>query len=144
MSDSKTMMLVTVPYTATEKSFRMIPLTLDCPYIDVVYWKDKKVLEINTSFKKNEYAMYPKLDANGDVEPRKVPKVNEETGEKITYKQEKRITEVLQKYYIIEQVEIIAFVELMAVNAKTIDYMRILTDPGAIVEAAKPSLIMMP
>ena len=142
MSDLKTMMLVTVPYTPTEKSFRMIPVTNDCPYIDVVYWKDKKVLEINTSFKKSEYAMYPKLDANGDVEPRKVPKTNEETGEKITYKQEKRLTEVLQKYYIIEQVEIMAFIEAMAINSKTVDYMSILTSKDAIVEAPKPSIIM--
>lgn len=140
MSDLKSMMLVTVPYTPTEKSFRMIPATKDCPYIDVVYWKDKKVLEINTSFKKNEYAMYPKLDDNGDVEMRKHPKEDKETGEKILHKQEKRMTEVLQKYYIIEQVEIIAFIEAVAVNSKTVDYMSLMAP--AIVEAPKPSIIM--
>ena len=141
MADLKTMMLVTVPYTPTEKSIRMIPVTSDCPYIDVVYWKDKQVLEINTAFKKNEYAYYPKLDDNGDMEKRKVP-IKDENGDPLIYKQERRITEVLQKYYIIEQLEIIAFIEALAVNAKSVDYMSILTSKDAIVEAPKPSIIM--
>ena len=139
MSDLKSMMLVTVPYTPTEKSFRMIPVSNDCPYIDVVYWKDKKVLEINTSFKKNEYAMYPKMDDNGDVEKRKVPG-KDENGQPLYYKNERRMTEVLQKYYIIEQQEIIAFVEAFAINAKTVNYMELLA--GAVVEAPKASIIM--
>jgi hypothetical protein len=141
MADLKTMMLVTVPYTPTEKSIRMIPVTADCPYIDVVYWKDKQVLEINTAFKKNEYAYYPKLDDNGDMEKRKIPGKDEQ-GNALIYKQERRITEVLQKYYIIEQVEIIAFIEAIAVNASKVDYMSILTSKGAIVEAPKSSIIM--
>lgn len=141
MADLKTMMLVTVPYTPTEKSIRMIPVTADCPYIDVVYWKDKQVLEINTAFKKNEYAYYPKLDDNGDMEKRKTPGKDEQ-GNPLIYKQERRITEVLQKYYIIEQVEIIAFIEAIAVNASKVDYMSILTKKDAIVEAPKPSIIM--
>lgn len=139
MSDLKSMMLVTVPYTPTEKSFRMIPVSNDCPYIDVVYWKDKKVLEINTSFKKNEYAMYPKVDDNGDVERRKVPG-KDENGQPLFNKNERRMTEVLQKYYIIEQQEIIAFVEAFAINAKTVNYMELLA--GAVVEAPKASIIM--
>lgn len=139
MSDLKTMMLVTVPYTATEKSFRMIPLTTDCPYIDVVYWKDKKVLEINSPFKKQEHAYFPKLDDNGDMEKRKHP-IQDENGQPMIYKQERRTTETLQKYYIIEQVEIIAFVEAIAINAKTVDYMSLLA--GVIVEAPKNSIIL--
>jgi len=141
MSDLKTMMLVTVPYTATEKSFRMIPVTNDCPYIDVVYWKDKKVLEINTSFKKTEYAYFPKLDDNGDMEKRKIP-IKDENGQPVIYKQERRTTETLQKYYIIEQLEIMAFVEALAINAKTVDYMSLLASKDAIVEAPKPSIIL--
>lgn len=141
MADLKTMMLVTVPYTPTEKSFRMIPVTNDCPYTDVVYWKDKKVLEVTAAFKRNEYAMYPKLDDNGDVEKRKQP-VKDEAGNVMAEKRERRITEVQQKYYIIEQVEIIAFIEALAINSKTVDYMSLLTSKDAIVEAPKPSIIM--
>ena len=139
MSDLKTMMLVTVPYTATEKSFRLIPVTADCPYIDVVYWKDKKVLEINSPFKKTEHAYFPKLDENGDMEKRKIP-IKDDNGQPMIYKQERRTTETLQKYYIIEQVEIMAFIEAIAINAKTVDYMSLLA--GAIIEAPKSSIIM--
>jgi hypothetical protein len=139
MSDLKTMMLVTVPYTATEKSFRLIPVTADCPYIDVVYWKDKKVLEINSPFKKTEHAYFPKLDENGDMEKRKIP-IKDDNGQPMIYKQERRTTETLQKYYIIEQVEIMAFIEAIAINAKTVDYMSLLA--GVIVEAPKSSIIL--
>jgi len=141
MTNLKTMMLVTVPYTPTEKSFRMIPMAADCPYIDAVYWKDKKVLEVNSPFKRQEYGMYPKLDDNGDTEKRKQP-VKTEAGEVITDKRERRMTEVLQKYYIIEQAEIIAFIEALAINSKTVDYMNLLTSKDAIVEAPKPTIIM--
>ena len=70
MSDLKSMLLVTVPFSpeTNEKSFRMIPAKADCPYMDVVYWKDKKVLEIVSPFKKNEYNMFTKLDDNGEPE----------------------------------------------------------------------------
>jgi predicted lipase len=105
-----------------------------------VYWKDKKVLEINTPFKRNEYAYYPKLDDNGDMEKRKIA-IKDEQGNPVIYKQERRITEVLQKYYIIEQVEIMAFIEAFAVNSNKVDYMAILVDKGPIVEAPKLSII---
>ena len=141
MSDLKTMMLVTVPYTATEKSFRLIPVTADCPYIDVVYWKDKKVLEINSPFKKTEHAYFPKLDENGDMEKRKIP-IKDDNGQPMIYKQERRTTETLQKYYIIEQVEIMAFIEAIAINAKTVDYMSLLASKDAIIEAPKSSIIL--
>lgn len=141
MSDLKSMMLVTVPYTATEKSFRMIPVAADCPYVDVVYWKDKKVLEINSPFKKTEYAYFPKLDDNGDMEKRKIP-TKDENGQPVIYKQERRTTETLQKYYIIEQVEIIAFVEALAINSKTVDYMSLLASKDAIIEPPKSSIIL--
>ena len=96
------MMLVTVPYTPTENSFRLIPATQDAPYVDCVYWKDKKVLEVNSIIKKNEYAMFPKVDENGDIERRKVA-ITQENGQKIEHKQERRMAEIFQKFYIIEK-----------------------------------------
>lgn len=141
MSDLKSMLLVTVPYREGEKSFRLIPAKADCPYIDAVYWKDKKVLEVVTAFKKNEYNMFVKLDDNGEPEKRKQPGQDEHGNQKI-HKQERKLTEVMMNYYIIEQVEIIAFIEAFAINSNKVNYMAILTDPGAIVEPPKPSIIM--
>lgn len=142
MSNLKTMLLVTVPYTPAENSFRMIPATNDCPYVDVVYWKDKKVLEITSTIKKSEYAMFPKLDDNGDVEMRKSSKTLED-GQKINHKQERRIAEVNTKYYIINKDEIDAFVAAVAVNAETIDYKQYLNDTN-LVKGASPMEIIKP
>mgnify|MGYP003403385930 CR=1 FL=1 len=142
MSNLKTMLLVTVPYTPTENSFRMIPATNDCPYVDVVYWKDKKVLEITSTIKKSEYAMFPKLDDNGDVEMRKSTKTTED-GQKITHKQERRIAEVNTKYYIINKDEIDAFVAQVAVNSDTVDYKQYLNDTN-LVKGNAPMEIIKP
>jgi|GEM_PF-1911290 len=142
MSNLKTMLLVTVPYTPTENSFRLIPATADCPYVDAVYWKDKKVLEITSCIKKNEYAMFPKVDDNGDMERRKVS-ITTESGQKIDYKQERRLAEVNTKYYIINKDEIDAFVAAVAVNAETIDYKQYLNDTN-LVKGAAPMEIIKP
>jgi len=139
MTDYKTMMLVTIPWTPTEKSFRLIPVSSECPYLDVVYWRDKKVLEINSTFKKQEYAMFPKVDDNGDIEMRKSPK-KAENGQVTSEKQERRLTEVLQKYYIIDKEEILNFVKRFAINADEIAYDKIINESDIVI-AGTPQII---
>jgi hypothetical protein len=139
MTDYKTMMLVTIPWTPTEKSFRLIPVSSECPYLDVVYWRDKKVLEINSTFKKQEYAMFPKVDDNGDIEMRKSPK-KAENGQTTSEKQERRMTEVLQKYYIIDKEEILNFVKRFAINADEIAYDKIINESDIVI-AGTPQII---
>ena len=140
MTDLKTMLLITAPWSRETNTFRMIPATPDCPYLDVVYNRDKKALEITSTYKRNEYAMFAKVDDNGDAEKRKAAKIDEETGMQITVKQERRMAEILQKYFILEQSEIISFVQTFAVNADRVDYMQHFQ--GSIVEAPKASIIM--
>lgn len=140
MTVNKTMLLVTAPWSQDEITFRMIPASTECPYIDVVYNKDKSALEIVSTFKRNEYGMFAKVDENGDVEKRKHPIVDPETNEQKVFKQERRVTEILQKYFILEQSEIINFVQTFAINADKIDYMRVFSK--TIVEAPKASIIM--
>lgn len=137
----KTMMLITVPFTQQEKSFRLIPMTKDAPFLDVVYWKDKKVLEVLVPFKKNDYNMFHKLDENGDPEKRKTPGKDQNGNPKL-FKEERKLTEVMMNYYIIEQTEIISFIEAVAINADKVDYMSILMGKDAVLEAPKPSIIM--
>jgi len=140
MTDLKTMLLVTAPWSPDENTFRMIPATNDCPYLDVVYNKDKKALEITSTYKRNEYAMFAKVNENGDPELRKSPKEDPTTGEKMVVKQERKLAEQLQNYFILDQAEIIAFVQSFAVNADKVDYMQHFI--GAVLEAPKPSIIM--
>ena len=140
MKDLKTMLLITAPWSPEANTFRMIPATPECPYLDVVYNRDKKALEITSTFKRNEYAMFAKVDDNGDVEKRKTAKMDEESGQAITHKQERRMAEILQKQFILEQAEIIAFVQSFAVNADRVDYMQHFQGP--VLEAPKASIIM--
>lgn len=142
MNNLKTMLLVTVPYTPTENSFRMIPVTNDCPYTDVVYWKDKEVLEVTSIIKKNEYGMFPKLDDNGDIENRKSVKTTED-GQKIFHKQERRLSETNVKYYIINKEEINIFVFLIAINSDTFDYKQYLSNTN-LIKGTSPLEIIKP
>ena len=125
MSSIKTMYLVTVPFSQTEKSFRLIPATNNCPYLDVVYWKDKKVLEVVLPFKKNEYNVFVKLNDNGDPEERKQP-VKDAQGNVKRFKEERKMTEVMMNFYITEKEEIDKFVSAVALNAEEYDYKKYL------------------
>ncbi len=118
-------MLFTVPFSASEKSFRLIPATNTCPYLDVVYWKDKKVLEVVLPFKKNEYNVFVKLNDNGDPEERKQT-VKDAQGNVKKFKEERKMTEVMMNFYITEKKEIEEFVEAIALNADTYDYKKYL------------------
>jgi hypothetical protein len=142
MKDLKTMLLVTAPWTESERTFRMIPASNDCPYIDVVFNKDRKALEITSNFRRMEFGLLPKLDDNGDIEKRKTPKNDPDTGQAMLYKQERKSTEVLQKYFILDQVEIISFVQAFAINADKVDYMQHFQD--AIITPDTGSKIIMP
>lgn len=140
MTDLKSMLLVTAPWSREENTFRLIPATNNCPYLDVVYNKEKKALEITSMFKRTEFVLFAKIDDNGDIEKRKTPKTDPETGEQMLYKQERKNAEIIQKYFILDQTEIISFVETFAVNAGKIDYMQYFQSP--VMEAPKASIIM--
>lgn len=136
----KSMVLVTVPFLPNQKTFRLIPGSADCPYIDCIYWYDKKALEIVGTTKKQDYTLLPRLNDNGDVE--RVTKTPRETtpGEAPkSYKEERKMIEIMQNYYITEKNEIEEFVKLMAINADTFNFKQYLTD--AVVEQA-PSIII--
>jgi len=61
--------------------------------------------------------MMPNLDANGDPEFRKVT-----AKDGVPVKQERRVIETYQEYYLEEASEITEFIKMFAVNADTFDY----------------------
>lgn len=136
----KSMVLITVPFLPNQKTFRLIPGSTDCPYIDCIYWYDKRALEIVGVTKKQDYTMLPRLNDNGDVE--RVGKAPRETtpGEAPkTYKEERKMIEIMQNYYITEKEDIINFVKLMAINADTFNFEQYLSEPAV---QASPSIIL--
>jgi hypothetical protein len=108
----KSMMLIKSDWNQ-RPTFKMIPVSVDCPYVECIYDPESRVLALIGTTKKNVFHMMPKLDDNGDIVPRKI----KSEGSK-TYKEERRTVETFQEYYISDSAEISQFVELFGVNPK--------------------------
>lgn len=106
------------------KTFKMIPTTKDCPFVECIYDQQIQVLAVIGSSKKDTFHMLTKLDANGDPETRKTPG---RTGN--PFKEERRSVETFQEYYIESLDEIREFVKMFATNAATFDYEQYLALP---------------
>jgi hypothetical protein len=100
------------------KTFKLIPTTGDCPYVECIYDANLGVLAVVSKNRKQSYHMLPRLDDNGDVQRMKVSKRNNGKD----YKEERRLLESFQEYYIIEEEEIVEFIEKFSDNFSTYDY----------------------
>lgn len=92
-------------------TFKMIPVSVDCPYVECIYDPESKVLALIGTTKKNVFHMMPKLDDNGEIVPRKI----KAEGSK-SYKEERRTVETFQEYYISDSAQILEFVEMFGTN----------------------------
>jgi len=105
----KTMMLVESTWQDT-KTFKMIPVSNDCPYVECIYDPSSKVFVIISKVTKTSLHMLPKLDEYGKA-------VSGNRGAK----QERRSIDTFQEYYVEEKDSIVDVVNLFAVNAKKFD-----------------------
>ena len=94
-----------------EPTFKMIPLSKDCPYVEAIYDPQSKVLALIGHTRKNVFHMMPKIDDNGDVVPRKT-----RTEGAKAHKEERRTVETFQEYYLMDAADIKAFINLSAIN----------------------------
>lgn len=94
-----------------KQTFRMVPLTGTCPYVECLFDPDSKVFVIISKIKKVTLHMLPKLDEYGQPV----------TGNK-GIKQERHKLEVFQEFYVEDKVAIKDIVHGFAVNADTFDY----------------------
>ena len=108
----KNMMLVASEWQG-KPSFRTIPMTADCPYVECIFDPESKVFVVISKTKRNTLQMLPKLDEYG----------NPVTGTK-GMKQDRHKLEVFQEYYISDIDTIKEFVSYFAVNPK-FDYLSI-------------------
>ncbi len=105
----KTMMLVESTWQDA-KTFKMIPVSSDCPYVECIFDPTSKVFVIISKVTKTSLHMLPKLDEYGKA-------VSGNRGAK----QERRSIDTFQEYYIEEMDSIVDVVNLFAVNAKKFD-----------------------
>lgn len=116
----KTMMLVSSTW-GEHKTFKLIPVSADAPYNEVIFDVDNKVLAVISKEKKQTFHMMPKLDDTGSV----IPLKNKRTGNK-DYAEERRVLETFYEYFIEELPEITEFINLFALNADSFPYQMVL------------------
>lgn len=110
---SKSMMLVTSSWNQM-KTFKMLPITLDCPFNECIYDIQTKMLAIIGKSSKESLHMLPKLTDQGDVQFLKLGK----RGNGKDYAEERKILDTFYEYYIEDAKEVEEFVNLFASNAK--------------------------
>ena len=141
MSLGKNMILAS-NYWGEAKSFKMIPASDDCPYTEALFDINTGLLAVISKIKKQVFHNVPKLDDNGDRIYLKVSK--RENGK--PYKEERRTLETFHEYYIIEEKEIVNFINAYAINADDYDFMHYIKlarqkDNPEIIMPEKPGLV---
>ena len=110
-----TMMLVQSTWN-DKQTFRMIPITESCPYVECIMDPDTKVFVVISKIRKTSLHMLPKLDEYGQAV----------TGTK-GMKQERHKIEVFQEFYVEDTSAIEEVIKQFAVNAKKFDYKKFMT-----------------
>ena len=103
------------------ETFKLLPLTNDCPYIEGIYDPSTKVLVMISRVSMTKFHMLPKLDDNGDPSPLKVKRAN---GRLV--KEERKTVETFQEFYIDNDEAIHALIDIFAVN-RDFDYKKYIT-----------------
>jgi len=131
----KNMMLITSAFRQV-KSFSLVPVTEDCPYVEAMFDPTGGILAVITKVKKSSFHMVPKLDDNGQPSRLKVP--NKETGK--VHKEQRVSIDTFSEFYITEKEEIKNFLAVFAINNDSFDYDQFFVD----VDKTKPSNIILP
>lgn len=116
MSIEKSMMLTTSNW-GPNKTFKMIPINKECPYVEAIFDPSSKILAIISKTSKNSYHMVPKLDDNGDEIKMRIGK--RENGKDV--KEQRVMMDTHAEYYLSEKEEIENIVNGFAINAESFD-----------------------
>lgn len=106
MNIGKNMMLINSAFQNV-KSFSLISVNKDCPYIEALFDPSSQVLAVITKEKKNTFHMVAKLSNAGAADGKKKQRVQIET---------------YSEYYITDQKDIKNFIEIFAINSSDFKY----------------------
>ena len=95
------MKLITT-YWGEHKTFKLMPLTEECPYLEGIYDPNTDMLVVITSKMKQNLQMVPKIDDSGNIVKATKAKVNGKP-----YKEKQILMHVPQEFYITEREEAI-------------------------------------
>lgn len=134
-SVGKNMLLVHGTW-GTSKTFKMIPASMDCPYAEVLFDPESKLLAVISRFGKEVLHMVPRIDENGDPMYMKVGKRG--NGKEV---KEQRVTiNSFFEYYIMDKKDVEDFVKMYAINADTFNYDTYMQGTGLL--GGSPEIIM--
>lgn len=95
-----------------QKSFRMLPLTEECPFNEVIFDPKTRVLAVISKDQKEKPQMLPKLNDKGQV----IPLKNHANPAEASYVEERRMLDTYYEYYIDSMEDIKAFISIFAFN----------------------------
>jgi hypothetical protein len=119
---NKSMLLITSAWGNT-KTFKLIPITKDCPYNEGIFDADNKVLAIVSKEKKESLHMLAKLNEFGD--PLTLKMGRRANGKE--YAEERKNLETFYEYYVEDKTEIVNFINMFASNSDTFDFNKYFT-----------------
>ena len=112
-------------------TFKMLPLTRECPYVECLFDPMGKILAILSKDKQESLKMIAKLDLNGD--PEKTKNGKRPNGK--DYKEERRTIATHMEFYIEDKTDVLQFIAMHAVNLKEFpldDYFRTILSPEVV------------
>lgn len=112
----KSMLLVSSDWSSI-KSFRLMPIANDCPFVEGIFDPTSKTLVMMSKDEKEMFHMMPKLDDNGDPVKAKMRRPNGRD-----YREERKTLRTFQEHYITEKKEIEDLISTIAVNAESFNY----------------------
>jgi hypothetical protein len=113
------MMLVTSSW-GNDKTFKLLPISPECPYNECIFDATGKVLAIIGKEKKESFHMLPKLSDSGDVLHLKIGK--RPNGK--YYSEERKMLATFYEYYVEKEEETKDFIKMFAINADTFDFLQ--------------------
>ena len=112
----KTMMLIKSAF-GSMKSFKLIPISNDCPYVECLFSPEQKMMVVIGKFMKQSYHMVQRIDDNGDPLPVKgKPRPNGKD-----FREERRLVDTCSEHYIVTEEEIREMIKMFAVNPDAFD-----------------------
>lgn len=115
---SKSMILISSSWQQ-KRTFKMIPAQMDCPFNEVIFDPEAKVLAIVSKEKKATYHMLPKLDENGDPLKAKSTRSRENPN---PFAQQRMAIETYYEYFIESKEEIVEFINRFGQNNLEFDF----------------------
>jgi hypothetical protein len=94
------------------KNFIGIPIDESCPFIELLFDPEKKILGVISKHIKPQFHFMPKLDGNGFPKPN----TNKKLSEKYPVAQERLLIDTYHEYYIRNPKEIEAFLKMYVLN----------------------------